>query len=485
MPHSTMPSGMHLVLLHEVHPVLHRADDLGLVVVDLGAGLVHQVDAVLDGERLEQPVREARRRDLHAPLRDLAARVALGELLRVLGGLLPGPRRLVGVEPGLLEELLVVVHHDRRALERDAPRLAVGLAVLHERRVEALQPRAVVVGLDQVVERDDRVLVDQREHVGRQQDRHDRRLAALDGGQRLGDRLLVAARVDGLQLDAGILLLEVGGVAVDDLGDRARRPRRDRRTTPRRAPARPRPTTAARRQIQPAAWVSQRRTDMKLLLRTCDRDSSEARSLDDALRQRRAHAGRIEIVLRAGRPRQPCRVAARSATVPGTRTASGCSPTRQATSESPPRYSTVSTPARSPRSNATWMCSGRTPSVPPAAVGAAATPGRRVPATRAPPRAGLERQQVHRRRADEARDEQVGRRLVELDRRAVLLDAPGVEQQHAIGHRHRLDLVVRDVHHRDAELALQRADLRRACRRAAARRGSTAARPSGTPASRR
>ena len=36
---------------------------------------------------------------------------------------------------------------------------------------------------------------------------------------------------------------------------------------------------------------------------------------------------------------------------------------------------------------------------------------------------------------------------------------PPFEQDHAIGHRHRLDLVVRDVHHRDAELALQRADL--------------------------
>ena len=77
----------------------------------------------------------------------------------------------------------------------------------------------------------------------------------------------------------------------------------------------------------------------------------------------------------------------------------------------------------------------------------------------APPAPALELQQVHRRRADEARDERVRRLLVELDRRAVLLDAPAVQQDHAVGHRHRLDLVVRDVHHRDAELALQRADL--------------------------
>ncbi len=71
----------------------------------------------------------------------------------------------------------------------------------------------------------------------------------------------------------------------------------------------------------------------------------------------------------------------------------------------------------------------------------------------------VERQQVHRRRSDEARDECVRRRFVELDRRRVLLDAAAIEQHHAVGHRHRLDLVVRDVDHRDAELALQRANL--------------------------
>ena len=47
-----------------------------------------------------------------------------------------------------------------------------------------------------------------------------RRLAALVRGERLDDRLLVGARVDRLHLDAGVLLLEIGGEAVDDLGDR-------------------------------------------------------------------------------------------------------------------------------------------------------------------------------------------------------------------------------------------------------------------------
>ena len=67
-------------------------------------------------------------------------------------------------------------------------------------------------------------------------------IAALHRGQRLGDRLLVAARIDRLDLDAGIFLLEVGGVAVDDLGDRAadgdRVVERDLRLAPARAPQR-------------------------------------------------------------------------------------------------------------------------------------------------------------------------------------------------------------------------------------------------------
>ena len=40
-----------------------------------------------------------------------------------------------------------------------------------------------------------------------------------------------------------------------------------------------------------------------------------------------------------------------------------------------------------------------------------------------------------------------------------MFDAPCPHQDHAIGHRHGLDLVVRDVQHRDAEPLLQRANL--------------------------
>jgi hypothetical protein len=61
--------------------------------------------------------------------------------------------------------------------------------------------------------------------------------------------------------------------------------------------------------------------------------------------------------------------------------------------------------------------------------------------------------------ADEAGDEGVGRRLVQLLGARDLLDAAVVEERDAIRERARLRLVVRDEHHGHAELAMQAADL--------------------------
>ena len=57
------------------------------------------------------------------------------------------------------------------------------------------------------------------------------------------------------------------------------------------------------------------------------------------------------------------------------------------------------------------------------------------------------RHEIHLRRADEAGDELVGRLVVEIERRAHLLDPARAQHDDLVGHRHRLDLVVRDVHH--------------------------------------
>ena len=145
----------------------------------------------------------------------LPERVLLDELLAHRDHLVPARRRLFRIEAGVLEGVLVPVQHDGRALERNAPGLAVDLAVGHERRIEILEPRLVA---DKAVKRHDGVLVHQREDVGREQHRQLRRLAAFHGGHRFGHRVGVVAGIDRRHLDIGVFLLEAADHVVDDLG---------------------------------------------------------------------------------------------------------------------------------------------------------------------------------------------------------------------------------------------------------------------------
>ena len=66
--------------------------------------------------------------------------------------------------------------------------------------------------------------------------------------------------------------------------------------------------------------------------------------------------------------------------------------------------------------------------------------------------------EVHARRADEPGDEEIGRMIVEIERRPDLLDHAGAQHDDAVGERHRLDLVVRDKNHGHAELTVQPVD---------------------------
>ena len=67
--------------------------------------------------------------------------------------------------------------------------------------------------------------------------------------------------------------------------------------------------------------------------------------------------------------------------------------------------------------------------------------------------------QIDRRRADEAGDELVDRLVVEHLRRVHLLQVSRVHDGDAVAHRHRLDLVVRDVDRRHAQSPLELVDL--------------------------
>ncbi|EGE58054.1 hypothetical protein RHECNPAF_35000108 [Rhizobium etli CNPAF512] len=67
-------------------------------------------------------------------------------------------------------------------------------------------------------------------------------------------------------------------------------------------------------------------------------------------------------------------------------------------------------------------------------------------------------EQVHRRRADEARDETRDRTVIDLFRRADLLHPAAIHHHQPVGQRHRLGLVMRDEDRGGAEAAMQAAD---------------------------
>ena len=127
----------------------------------------------------------------------------------------------------------------------------------------------------------------------------------------------------------------------------------------------------------------------------------------------------------------------------------------------------------------TSKCSGRTPTTPlPAAdfsrARSAASRGaacavrkHRDIATQ------FDREEIHRRRADEAGDELVRRPLVDRLGRVVLLHDAALQDHDPVGHRHGLDLVVGDEDHRRLQLLRQRLDLRPHLRRAISHRGWT------------
>ena len=68
-------------------------------------------------------------------------------------------------------------------------------------------------------------------------------------------------------------------------------------------------------------------------------------------------------------------------------------------------------------------------------------------------------QEVHRRRTNEAGDEQGGRAFIEFLGRCVLLDLAALHHRDAGRQRHRLDLVVGDVDDGEAEFLVQLLDL--------------------------
>ena len=77
-----------------------------------------------------------------------------------------------------------------------------------------------------------------------------------------------------------------------------------------------------------------------------------------------------------------------------------------------------------------------------------------------PTRTDRRRYQVHPWRSDEACNKRIGRPIVKFCGRSELLQLPALEHCHAVTHRHRFHLIVRDVDGGGSETTLQRRDLR-------------------------
>src|SRR5260221_2025040 len=68
--------------------------------------------------------------------------------------------------------------------------------------------------------------------------------------------------------------------------------------------------------------------------------------------------------------------------------------------------------------------------------------------------------EVHRRTADKASDEEIARLTIDLDRGTDLLDATAPHDGHSVAHRHRLDLIVRHIDRRCSKPTLNSRYLR-------------------------
>ncbi|OIQ68969.1 hypothetical protein GALL_494340 [mine drainage metagenome] len=213
--------GHDLVLAREVDQIVERADGFRRIEERRRAVRGGQPGlAVFDRQALEQPVGEARGRNLQPPVGRAGRVVQLGEAAGEIAHLVPVRRGLFGVETNGLECLLVPVEHGSGPLERHAPGLAGELGIGHERGVEALEPGGIA--LDQIFRRDQHALVEQGEDVHGQRHGHFGGVgtAAAQRREGLGDGVLIAAGVDGLDHDIGVGLVEFGGIAIENLGDR-------------------------------------------------------------------------------------------------------------------------------------------------------------------------------------------------------------------------------------------------------------------------
>ena len=106
----------------------------------------------------------------------------------------------VRVKTSFLESFLVPIHDGRGALERNAPGFAAGLTVHHESRIERAEPFLTFFFGDEVIKWLDQVLIDQGKHVGGEQHRKLRGVAAAGSRHGFGQGVGIGAGIDRIDI---------------------------------------------------------------------------------------------------------------------------------------------------------------------------------------------------------------------------------------------------------------------------------------------
>ena len=189
-----------------------RAVEDGLGGSGVAAVAVVGIEGAGDGQELfDKPAVDGKGAAGHG---DIARVIALGQLLGVLRHFVKGARRLLGIEAGGLEHVLVVIQQRRRGVERHGVLLAVDGVVGQHVRFEV--GRVEVLGVHEVLDRLGYLQV--HHQLGRNVKELDqgRDVVALQAGAQLVERVVVAALVGRLDKAVGLAGVEVVG----QLGDR-------------------------------------------------------------------------------------------------------------------------------------------------------------------------------------------------------------------------------------------------------------------------
>ncbi|MNV49143.1 hypothetical protein D3C71_1410870 [compost metagenome] len=120
----------------------------------------HQIIPILQREGLHHPIGEAGNRNFQSEASILI------QLNCIFLQLFPVLRAFLRVQPRFLEHILVIVEHDGAALERNTVCMPLRLRIGEKGRIEIRQILLAAFFLDEIIQRNDRVHIQQAEQLG-------------------------------------------------------------------------------------------------------------------------------------------------------------------------------------------------------------------------------------------------------------------------------------------------------------------------------